>query len=400
MKLVDAEHPTRLDQIRQNYIDYLEEAAGVFEGAILCLKDDSVAGTILSKAKSAAHNIKGNAFMYGYPDLGRKAETVEQILLAALPANDLDVDNFPKDDKGPTLFALLNLLENIEDICAGIATSQQSDVIPTLIVPDEPQGSQHLEDAVSAPRLPRRSRKRIVLAYRDAWVSGLLGSFLDTEYDVIKCFSEEEILSALRESRPDLLVLDHDLPKDGSFTFLENPQLDGVNVFLAFNDDEFEKIADAISYGAVGFSENKLDILGVAQNVRDILDQPAKRVFIVDDDLAVREILQYHLESAGLQVDVAMDGIEALEYLEKETPDLIILDRFMPRLEGGTVLYEIQNKVNLKSIPVLVLTAMVNRGEAKTWFERGAADFIPKPFDPEEVCMRVKQHLESRRRLS
>ena len=68
----------------------------------------------------------------------------------------------------------------------------------------------------------------------------------------------------------------------------------------------------------------------------------------------------------------------------------------MPRLEGGTVLYEIQNKINLKSIPVLILTAMVNQGEAKSWFERGAADFIPKPFDPDEVVMRVKQHLETR----
>jgi len=66
----------------------------------------------------------------------------------------------------------------------------------------------------------------------------------------------------------------------------------------------------------------------------------------------------------------------------------------MPRLEGGTVLYEIQSKINLKSIPVLILTAMVNQGEATSWFERGATDFIPKPFDPEEVLMRVKQHLK------
>ena len=98
----------------------------------------------------------------------------------------------------------------------------------------------------------------------------------------------------------------------------------------------------------------------------------------------------------GLNVDIAGDGLEALNYLGQTRPDLVLLDRFMPRLEGGTVLYEIQNKINLKSIPVLILTSMVNHGEAKSWFERGAADFIPKPFDPEEVVLRVKQHLNKR----
>jgi len=62
--------------------------------------------------------------------------------------------------------------------------------------------------------------------------------------------------------------------------------------------------------------------------------------------------------------------------------------------------YEIQNKINLKSIPVLILTAMVNQGEAKSWFERGASDFIPKPFDPEEVLMRVRRHLKQRQRIA
>jgi len=119
-------------------------------------------------------------------------------------------------------------------------------------------------------------------------------------------------------------------------------------------------------------------------------------VLVVDDDPVVRELLKQVLKSAGLKVDTVQDGLEALDYLSRETPDIVLLDRFMPRLEGGTVLYEIQNKINLKSIPVLILTAMVNQGEAKSWFERGAADFIPKPFDPEEVVMRVKQHLETR----
>jgi len=121
---------------------------------------------------------------------------------------------------------------------------------------------------------------------------------------------------------------------------------------------------------------------------------------VVDDDPIVRDLLNHTLSSGGLKVDTACDGLEALTYLSTHTPDIVILDRFMPRLEGGTVLYEIQNKINLKSIPVLILTSMVNRGEAKNWFERGAADFIPKPFDPEEVLMRVQQHLDTSQKVA
>lgn len=392
---VDAGHRLNLDEIRQNYFVYLKQAADVFEGAILCLRDSCNSKSPLIKAQSIAHNIKGNADMYGFPELGLKAEIVENALITNIPANDLTDVALSEGDKGSILLPLLNLLENIEDICSVASDATDAEFEKSIFaLVDLPE----LEDQPSELSASNLNIKRVVIAYKDPWVSRLLGSLLEPEYVITEYNTESDTLSALNEFKPDLLILDDDLPKKGSFALLENHQLQGVPVFLTFNTEEFEKIASAISLGVAGFSENKLDVLGLAEDARNFLNQPAKRVFIVDDDLAVRELLRYQLESEGLRVDVASDGIEALEYLDKETPDLIILDRYMPRLEGGTVLYEIQNKVNLKSIPVLVLTAMVNRGEAKNWFERGAADFIPKPFDPEEVCMRVKQHLETRRR--
>ena len=392
---VDAGHRLSLDEIRQNYFVYLKQAADVFEGAILCLRDSCNSKSPLIKAQSIAHNIKGNADMYGFPELGLKAEIVENTLITNIPANDLTDVALSEGDKGSILLPLLNLLENIEDICSVASDATDAEFEKSIFaLVDLPE----LEDQPSELSASNLNIKRVVIAYKDPLVSRLLGSLLEPEYVITECNTESDTLSALNEFKPDLLILDDDLPKKGSFALLENHQLQGVPVFLTFNTEEFEKIASAISLGVAGFSENKLDVLGLAEDARNFLNQPAKHVFIVDDDLAVRELLRYQLESEGLRVDVASDGIEALEYLDKETPDLIILDRYMPRLEGGTVLYEIQNKVNLKSIPVLVLTAMVNRGEAKNWFERGAADFIPKPFDPEEVCMRVKQHLETRRR--
>jgi len=173
-----------------------------------------------------------------------------------------------------------------------------------------------------------------------------------------------------------------------------------VPIYMAFGSESHEQVAKAISLGVSGFATDKHDILEIVNFVKTFFDEAPQSVLVVDDDPMVQALLKHTLSASGYRVSTASDGIEALDYLSQNAPDIILLDRFMPRLEGGTVLYEIQNKINLKSIPVLILTAMVNRGEAKTWFERGAADFIPKPFDPDEVLMRVKQHLEVKQKIA
>jgi len=65
----------------------------------------------------------------------------------------------------------------------------------------------------------------------------------------------------------------------------------------------------------------------------------------------------------------------------------------MPRLEGGAVLYQIQQEISLKSIPVMLVTAMTNKDDAITWLERGATDYITKPFNPDEIVLRAIRHL-------
>jgi len=247
-------------------------------------------------------------------------------------------------------------------------------------------------------------RKSILLAYQDAWVCELLASLLEPEYKVVMAHTRLDVLELVRQETPSLLILEDNLDGTKALDLLKKLDAQGraepLPVFIAFDKNSHEDIAKAISFGVQGFTDDKHEILEIVDSARKYLDQPPQSVLVVDDDPMVRELLKHSLASGGLIVDTASDGIEALSYLSQKTPDLILLDRFMPRLEGGTVLYEVQNKINLKSIPVLILTAMVNRGEAKSWFERGAADFIPKPFDPEEVLMRVKQHLEAKQRLA
>ena len=386
--MLRADLNTQQAEISQYYFGYLREAATIFEDAIVRLNHCDHSQCDVVDAIDMAHRIKGNAAMYDYPKLGLKAADVEQLLR-------LEVDN---SDHASSISSLINFVDEIHKICRENDELEPSELHVTLAVDSEDPEQATQSVSVSY------NRKSILIAFQDNWLCELMTSLLEPEYDVVCVNSDQEARQSIRAQRPNLVILEDVLGGSSALELLKEMStsnlLDPKSVFIAFGPNSHEEIAQAIGLGVQGFTEDKHEILEIVSFAKNHLDKPAPTVLVVDDDPMVRELLKHSLTSGGLIVDMASDGIEALSYLSNKTPDLILLDRFMPRLEGGTVLYEVQNKINLKSIPVLILTAMVNRGEAKSWFERGAADFIPKPFDPEEVLMRVKQHLEAKQRVA
>ena len=167
---------------------------------------------------------------------------------------------------------------------------------------------------------------------------------------------------------------------------------------LAFpGNASFDEISEAIAAGAAAFVENKNDVQRLAEQMRELLVSECRTVLIIDDDEPVREMLRHAFEGVGYQVDTAIDGIEALLRIRTRKPDLIILDRLMPRMNGEATLRELQASMETGSVPVIMLTAMGNAGEASKWLMRGASEFIAKPFDPEEVLARARKLLQVRK---
>jgi DNA-binding response OmpR family regulator len=109
-------------------------------------------------------------------------------------------------------------------------------------------------------------------------------------------------------------------------------------------------------------------------------------ILIVEDEKPIVRLLQVYLTQAGYQVESAMDGEAALAVFARVRPALVLLDINLPLLDGWGVLAEIRKQ---SSCPVIMLTA---RGDVKDrlhGFQSGADDYIPKPFDPDEVVARV-----------
>ena len=135
----------------------------------------------------------------------------------------------------------------------------------------------------------------------------------------------------------------------------------------------------------------------LAEQMQELLADETRSVLIIDDDEPVRELLRNTFERGGFTVETAVDGMDALGRLGTKLPDLIILDRLMPRMNGEATLRELQASMNTGAVPVIVLTAMDNAGEASKWLMRGASEFIAKPFDPNEVLERARKLLKARK---
>jgi len=126
-----------------------------------------------------------------------------------------------------------------------------------------------------------------------------------------------------------------------------------------------------------------------------MLDKNPERskILVVDDIQLNRKLQKTYLEAAGYEVVLAEDGIQALKKVEDESPDLILLDIMMPKMNGFQVCRRIKNEERLRFIPVIMVTALNEIEDKIKGIDAGADDFICKPFNKLELLARVKSLL-------
>ncbi len=113
-------------------------------------------------------------------------------------------------------------------------------------------------------------------------------------------------------------------------------------------------------------------------------------VFAVDDSRTMREMIKYTLVQAGFQCHLAEDGQHGLEVLETISPDVIITDINMPRLDGFGFIDAVRGQSEKKSVPILVLTTESSQELKARAREAGATGWIVKPFDPEKLVRAIR----------
>ncbi|WP_405005201.1 response regulator transcription factor [Kitasatospora purpeofusca] len=116
--------------------------------------------------------------------------------------------------------------------------------------------------------------------------------------------------------------------------------------------------------------------------------QTTARLLVVDDEPALRDALESSLVFEGYEVATATDGYEALESVERDRPDLVLLDIMMPRMDGLTAVRRMRSRGD--TVPVLMLTARDAVGDRVTGLDVGADDYLAKPFELDELLARVR----------
>lgn len=111
------------------------------------------------------------------------------------------------------------------------------------------------------------------------------------------------------------------------------------------------------------------------------------KILIAEDEPSIAEVVSLYLKRAGYQVDVVDNGTDALAQLQRELPDLLVLDLMLPGMDGITITRWLRDR---SDIPIIMLTARRSEADRIAGLEMGADDYVVKPFSPQELVSRVR----------
>lgn len=123
------------------------------------------------------------------------------------------------------------------------------------------------------------------------------------------------------------------------------------------------------------------------------------KILVIDDDNAINELIKINLELAGYKVIQALDGVKGFALAKQELPNAIILDVMMPEVDGYTVAQRIRQNPSTKDTPILMLTALSQLQDKIIGFDIGVDDYLTKPFEMEELRVRLRALLKRSRQI-
>ena len=249
--------------------------------------------------------------------------------------------------------------------------------------------------------------RKSVLIVDDDPMARRLAEFVLTKdgYGVLSAESGEACIDILKKgSSVDLVLLDIEMPSMNGVETLEKIRADKSIaetkvIFLTASDlSQFEDVSKRL--GVLDFISKPLYGPEILERIKKVFakeDASAKDTVLVIDDDRMNLKFAEHMLSTVYSVVTAQSYREALDYLSKELPSMVLLDVHMPEMNGFELLAEIRKIKSCEDLPVIFLTADSDRETEVRVFQEGALDYIQKPFVPEVVLERIKRILSLRK---
>lgn len=226
-------------------------------------------------------------------------------------------------------------------------------------------------------------------------------------YEPLLASSTAQALSVLKEKSVDLIISDLILPDERGFSFIERIKEDldtaAIPVIGVSDYDSEINIRNSFKHGADAFVSKKEIEFKLLSTVREYIErarfQKNKRILVVDDSASICKLVESGLTKAGFNVQIAADGLMALQLLEKSIPDLILSDIDMPNMDGMQFCQLVKQDKRLSQVPFVVMSANTDRASIRMMVQRGATTYVAKPFILDQLVFLVERLLSDQFQL-
>jgi CheY-like chemotaxis protein len=215
-------------------------------------------------------------------------------------------------------------------------------------------------------------------------------------YAVLEASNGTEVLEHVQRTHIDLITLDLIMPVMNGYDILgvirEDPKTKDIPVLIISMVEDKEKgvLLGANDYLVKPFREGEL-----IKKLQSLLGTEKRFILVVDDEPNVLEMLRMQLEEKDYLVDVARDGEEAVNSLKTRTPDLVILDVVMPKMNGHEVLTWIRNQPHIRDLPVIILSGYKLSDEHEKLLSPGIDAYVEKSSGLPPLLERIDSTLRS-----
>lgn len=362
----------KLKAMRGKYLETVQQDYTVLAGLIARLDEDEDTEALRHDLRHLAHRMGGTGGSFGFPAISEAGKLLEEVL------------HYRKDAAAEELRMLA---WRLLDACEAALES----------------GSLEMAFPAAEAAVVDESHLPLILAVDDdASLLDMLKTVFRGHARVMCRTKTQEAVALAMEHHPDMIFLDENFP-DGVSGLDVMRQLKSIRetqsipVIIITGDASPDRVMDALLAGAADYVTKPFQPEELLHKIRIRLLRHSTTILIADDDEAIRELLAHKFGTTGCQVIKAANGEEAWETLLTKPCSLAVLDYMMPVYDGMTVLRMLKETPRLSHVPVVFLTARHYGSDVVEGLESGAADYITKPFNPDEVvarCLRLVKQIE------
>ncbi|MCS6814356.1 MAG: response regulator [Cyanobacteria bacterium] len=349
------------------------ERLAVLEQAVGALKSGTLSDSLHQRAQQAAHKLAGSLGMFGFPDGSQLGREIEDWLFKSATQTD-----------NTQLSRLVTALQQV---------LQRSPTLSTVPVA-------HLPSPLTVNPILLVVDDDLALANQLQTMATSYGIQVEAAVD------PNSARETLKQLTPSIILLDLKFPHgvDDGLVLLEElgKTLPHVPILVfTVRDTLYDRLA-VVRQGSYRFISKSTPLNQVLETVRDVLNQSRSsemHVLALDDDPLVLVALQQCLSQWGIRVTTLADPGQLWSTLEADSPDLLILDIEMPKINGIELCQVIRNDQAWNSLPILFLTTHQDPETILQIYSAGADDYVPKPFTEPELITRILNRLERNRLL-